>query len=107
MELIMAVIRDSDNDAVSQALIEAGFRVTRIASTGGFLRRGLSTLIIGVSADRVDQAIEIIRQSTAPPWSLACGAPPCLSCLWISTPRSRTQCQAVGTPGVTPRKPPL
>ncbi|NLG73370.1 MAG: hypothetical protein GX495_15175 [Chloroflexi bacterium] len=66
MKLIMAVIRDSDNDAVSQALIEAGFRVTRIASTGGFLRRGLSTLIIGVSADRVDQAIEIIRQSTAP-----------------------------------------
>lgn len=66
MKLIMAVIRDSDNDAVSQALIEAGFRVTRIASTGGFLRRGLSTLIIGVNADRVDQAIEIIRQSTAP-----------------------------------------
>ena len=36
MKLIIAIIRDIDNDPVSQNLIAAGFRVTRIASTGGF-----------------------------------------------------------------------
>ncbi len=67
MKLILAIIHDHDNEPVSQALINAGFRVTRIASTGGFIRRGSSTLLIGVENDRVDTAIEAIRQSSAVP----------------------------------------
>lgn len=67
MKLIFAIIRDSDNEPVSQGLIASGFRVTRIASTGGFLRRGSSTLMIGVSDEKVDEAIEVIRNSAAPP----------------------------------------
>ncbi len=63
MKLILAIIRDSDNETVSQALVSEGFRVTRIASTGGFLRRGSSTLIIGMDDDKVDQAFELIRSS--------------------------------------------
>jgi uncharacterized protein YaaQ len=66
MKLILTIIRDSDNETVSQALIAAGFRVTRIASTGGFLRRGSSTLMIGVSDEKVDHAIGVIRDNTAP-----------------------------------------
>lgn len=66
MKLIITVIGDNDNDAVSQALIVAGFRVTRVASTGGFLRRGSSTLMIGVTDDKVDAAIEVIRNSVSP-----------------------------------------
>ncbi len=66
MKLIISILRDSDNDIVSQALIDAEFRVTRIASTGGFLRRGSSTLMIGVEDEKVDQAIEIIRNACAP-----------------------------------------
>jgi uncharacterized protein YaaQ len=67
MKLIIAIIRDSDNDIISQAMIASGFRVTRIASTGGFLRRGSSTLMIGVTDDKVDTAIEIIAKNAAPP----------------------------------------
>lgn len=64
MKMIFAIIRDHDNDAVSNALIKAGFRVTRIASSGGFLRRGSSTLMIGVADEKVDEAIEIMRSNT-------------------------------------------
>jgi uncharacterized protein YaaQ len=67
MKLIVVILRDSDNEPVSQQLIQQGFRVTRIASTGGFFRRGMSTLMIGVENERVDAAIDVIRQSTAPP----------------------------------------
>lgn len=63
MKLIIAIIRDEDSDPVSQALIEAGFRVTRIASTGGFLRRGSSTLMIGVEDEKVDEAIQTIQEN--------------------------------------------
>ncbi len=66
MKLIIAILRDSDNEPVSQALIAKGFRVTRIASTGGFLRQGSSTLMIGTDNDKVDEAIELIRTSAAP-----------------------------------------
>lgn len=65
MKMIVAIIRDHDNEAVSNALINSGFRVTRIASSGGFLRRGSSTLMIGVEAEKVDQAIELIRNNTS------------------------------------------
>jgi uncharacterized protein YaaQ len=67
MKMIIAIIRDNDNDPVSQGLISSGFRVTRIASTGGFLRRGSTTLIIGVSDEKVDEAIQVIKESTTPP----------------------------------------
>jgi len=67
MKMIIAIISDADNEPVSQALISDGFRVTRIASTGGFLRRGLSTLMIGLEDEKVDEAIEIIRANTTKP----------------------------------------
>jgi uncharacterized protein YaaQ len=66
MKLIIAIISDHDNDPVTQALIVAGFRVTRVASTGGFLRRGSSTLMLGVPDDKVDAAIDLIRQNVSP-----------------------------------------
>jgi uncharacterized protein YaaQ len=66
MKLIIAIIKDEDSDQVSQALVEAGFRVTRIASTGGFLRRGSTTLMVGVEDEKVDQAIQIIQDNCAP-----------------------------------------
>ncbi|MCK4726752.1 MAG: cyclic-di-AMP receptor [Anaerolineales bacterium] len=60
MKLIIAIIRDEDCDQVSQSLIQEDFRVTRIASTGGFLRRGMTTLMIGVEDEKVDQAIHLV-----------------------------------------------
>jgi uncharacterized protein YaaQ len=66
MKLIFTIISDTDNEPVSQALITAGFRVTRIASTGGFFRRGSSTLVMGVDDDKVDPAIEVVRKSVSP-----------------------------------------
>jgi uncharacterized protein YaaQ len=67
MKLIIVIIRDSDNEPVSQALVGENFRVTRVASTGGFLRRGSSTLMIGIEDDQVDHAIEIIRNNLGQP----------------------------------------
>jgi len=64
MKMIIAIIGDHDNEPVSQGLIQTGLRVTRIASTGAFFRRGSSTLMIGVEDDKVDAAIQVIRERT-------------------------------------------
>ena len=65
MKLIIAIIRDVDNDKVSRALTTESFRVTYVASTGGFLRRGQSTLMIGVEDELLENAMEIIRQNVS------------------------------------------
>lgn len=63
MKMMLVIVRNEDRDAVLDALIKAEFRATYIASTGGFLRRGNTTLLIGTEAERVDQAMEIIRNA--------------------------------------------
>ncbi|MBP1701989.1 MAG: hypothetical protein H6Q38_1096 [Chloroflexi bacterium] len=66
MKLIIAILQDKDTEAVSQALITNGYRVTRIASTGGFIKRGSSTVMIGAEESRIDDVISIIRNHVSP-----------------------------------------
>jgi len=63
MKMIIVIVRDHDADPVTQALTSENFRVTRIASTGGFLRSGVATLLIGVEDGDVDAAINVLRQN--------------------------------------------
>jgi uncharacterized protein YaaQ len=65
MKLIIAILRDIDHDAVSQALTSGGYRVTLIASTGGFWRRGNTTLMIGCEDNEVEKALQIVRDNCA------------------------------------------
>lgn len=62
MKLILAVVEDDDAARLMDALIENDFSATKLASTGGFLLRGNTTLLIGVDDDQVSQVIEIVRQ---------------------------------------------
>jgi uncharacterized protein YaaQ len=64
--LIIALLRDADGEEVLKALLNADYRVTRIASTGGFMRRGNSTLLIGVEKEQVEAAVQLIRGHSAP-----------------------------------------
>jgi uncharacterized protein YaaQ len=61
MKMIIVIIKDADAEPVTQALTANDFRVTRIASTGGFLRSGVVTLLIGVNDERVEAGIQVIR----------------------------------------------
>jgi uncharacterized protein YaaQ len=60
------IVKDSDADNLTQAFTSAEYRVTRVASTGGFLRSGFVTLLLGVDDDRVDSAIELLRSKLKP-----------------------------------------
>ena len=61
MKMIIVIVKDSDAEPVTQALTSNDFRVTRIASTGGFLRSGVVTLLIGVDEQRVEAGIQVVR----------------------------------------------
>lgn len=64
MKMIIAILKDDDVDAVLNALTTDGFRVTRVASTGGFFRKGNTTLMVGVEDGQVNSAIQTLRQNT-------------------------------------------
>ncbi|MCF0115514.1 MAG: cyclic-di-AMP receptor [Erysipelotrichaceae bacterium] len=64
MKLIIAIVSNDDSANVSSSLIKEGFSVTKLATTGGFLRAGNTTLIIGLDDEKVDEAIEIIRKDS-------------------------------------------
>jgi uncharacterized protein YaaQ len=59
-KLVMAMIQDEDAFQVIDVLAEEGFKVTKLASTGGFLRAGTTTLLCGVESNRVDELIRLI-----------------------------------------------
>lgn len=61
MKLIYAIVRDEDGNRVMEELNKNGFSVTKLATTGGFLRSGNTTLIIGVEEEQVEDVIKVIR----------------------------------------------
>ena len=67
MKMIIVIIKDHLRDALTRALTEGQYRVTGIASTGGFMRSGVATLLIGVDESQVDAAVELIKKATKSP----------------------------------------
>lgn len=61
MKLAIFVVDDARADRAVDALVRDGLRVTRLASTGGFLRRGNTTLLVGAEDNEVEQATAIIH----------------------------------------------
>ncbi len=63
MKMIMAIVQPDDALRTSQMLNEAGFRVTRMATQGAWLRRENVTLLVGVNDDQVAEALRVLRQT--------------------------------------------
>lgn len=63
MKMIIVIVKDHDADALTQAFTDGKFRVTRIASTSGFMRSGVVTLLIGVEDKQLEAAIGLVRKT--------------------------------------------
>ena len=61
MKMIIAIVQDNDADTLTRAFTAGNFRVTRIASTGGFMRSGVVSMLLGVEDAQVDEAIQVVR----------------------------------------------
>jgi uncharacterized protein YaaQ len=66
MKMIIIIVKDHDADMLTTAFTAGDFRVTRVASTGGFLRSGVVTLLLGVEDEQVDSAIQVVRSTLQP-----------------------------------------
>ncbi len=62
MKLIIAIVQDEDATRLINGLMNEGYGVTKLATTGGFLRAGNTTLITGVEDEQVPAVMEIIEK---------------------------------------------
>lgn len=61
MKLIIAVVQDEDSIRLINKLLESGFSATKLATTGGFLRSGNTTLLVGVEDEKLGSALKLIE----------------------------------------------
>ncbi|KMT22947.1 cyclic-di-AMP receptor [Clostridium cylindrosporum] len=80
MKLVIAIVHDDDANELIGKLNKANYQVTKLSTTGGFLKSGNTTLLTGVEDERVKDVKEIIREvcrtretTVAPPNSLIGG----------------------------------
>ncbi|CAJ1182313.1 Cyclic di-AMP receptor A [Companilactobacillus paralimentarius] len=63
MKLIVAIIQSKDSQQLQTSLVKGGFRATQLSSTGGFLKAGNCTFLIGVEEDKIDDALAVIKKT--------------------------------------------
>ena len=59
--MILAIVQDEDVEPFLDAMAKRGLRATKVSSTGGFLRSGNSTMLVGADDSQVKSILEIIR----------------------------------------------
>ena len=53
MKMVMAIINADDAQTVVSNLTKSGVSVTKLATTGGFLKTGNTTVLVGVEDDNL------------------------------------------------------
>ncbi|EFI41477.1 cyclic-di-AMP receptor [Peptoniphilus sp. oral taxon 386] len=63
MKLVIAIVQDVDADHLIEELTKNNFRVTKMSTTGGFLKSGNTTLLIGVDDSEVEALLKLITNN--------------------------------------------
>ncbi|MBQ3005833.1 MAG: cyclic-di-AMP receptor [Clostridia bacterium] len=61
MKLVIAIVNSDDSNNVVNGITKAGFYATKLPTTGGFMRAGNVTILVGVEDEKVDEVIEIVK----------------------------------------------
>lgn len=62
MKLTYAIVHDEDSPRLMAELNKSGYRVTKLNSSGGFLRSGNTTLMIVVEDEQLEEVLQIVRK---------------------------------------------
>lgn len=64
MKMIFAIVQDKDSNRLSAEFVDANIQATKLSTTGGFLKAGNTTFIIGIADERVDEVLKIIKETS-------------------------------------------
>jgi uncharacterized protein YaaQ len=63
MKLVMSIVHNDDARRLVDALTGADYRATTISTTGGFLRQGNATILVGIEDDQISHVLELIKKN--------------------------------------------
>jgi uncharacterized protein YaaQ len=63
VKLAVCIVHNRDKGHVTDELVKAGFKFTVIGSTGGFLREGNTTFLIGVEEAELPELQRVIGEN--------------------------------------------
>lgn len=63
MKMIIAIVQSKDSSRLRKAFNKSNIRVTQLSTTGGFLREGNATFLIGIEDERVQEVLDVIKQN--------------------------------------------
>lgn len=86
MKLVIAIISDDDCGEVLGALSKNGLSATRLSTTGGFLRSGNSTLLMGVDEDKLDTVFDVLKEHSSSRKQMISVTPPLGAIEFVSPP---------------------
>ena len=64
MKLVIAIVQDEDSEKLIRSLNENNFKVTKISSTGGFLKAGNVTILSGIEDEELDKFMGILEENS-------------------------------------------
>ncbi len=64
MKLILAIVRAEQGDHLVESLVARNYRVTTLATTGGFLKQGNTTLLVGVEDEQVEAVLGDMKNAS-------------------------------------------
>lgn len=64
MKLVIAIVQDEDSENLIRSLNENNFKVTKISSTGGFLKAGNVTILSGIEDEELDKFMGILEENS-------------------------------------------
>jgi len=62
VKLVVAIVHADDAGPCASALTDSGFDCTRLSTSGAFLQKGNTTLLVGVDATQVDAVVDVLRE---------------------------------------------
>jgi uncharacterized protein YaaQ len=62
MKFLIAFVHEEDVEPAAEALRDEGFRFTALESSGGFLRNESGTFLLGLSEERLDECLDLLRE---------------------------------------------
>lgn len=61
MKLVIGIINSDDVNDLLAEITKASFQATKLSTSGGFLKMGNVTVLVGVEDEQVDEVVEIFR----------------------------------------------
>ncbi len=63
MKLVVCIVHNRDRGRITDELVKAGFKFTVIGSTGGFLREGNTTFLVGTEEEDLPVLKQVIAEN--------------------------------------------